>query len=92
MQPVYFDWKSDEYPEMNFGTSRSFGLIAQDVEKVLPEMVTEDARGFKAVKYSQLPLLLLEAVRELKAENDSLRSELEAIRARLGVEVRDERK
>jgi hypothetical protein len=51
-------------------------LIAQDVEKVMPELVTQDDRSFKAVKYSQLPLLLLQAVRELKAENDNLREEM----------------
>ena len=62
---------------MHLGTSRSFGLIAQEVEKVLPELVTTDERGFKAVKYSQLPLLLLQAVRELKAENDGLRKQVE---------------
>ena len=77
LEPVHFDWKTEDYPELHLGTSRSFGLIAQEVEKVLPELVTPDERGFKAVKYSQLPLLLLQAVRELKAENDSLRQKVE---------------
>ncbi len=77
LQPVHFDWKTEDYPELHLGTSRSFGLIAQEVEKVLPELVTTDERGFKAVKYSQLPLLLLQAVRELKAENDGLRQQVE---------------
>ena len=62
---------------MHLGTGRSFGLIAQEVETVLPELVTSDERGFKAVKYSELPLLLLQAVRELKAENDGLRKQVE---------------
>jgi hypothetical protein len=57
-------------------------LIAQNVEKVFPNMVATDDRGYKAVNYSQLPLLLLQAVRELKAENDALKSELETLKAR----------
>ena len=44
---------------------------------VLPELVTSNESGFKAVKYSQLPLLLLQALRELHAENDGLRKQVE---------------
>jgi hypothetical protein len=83
IQPVHFDWRSDEYPDRKLGQARSFGLIAQEVERVLPDLVTEDEKGFKAVKYSQLPLLLLEAVRELKAQNDSLREEIEALKLKI---------
>jgi endosialidase-like protein len=76
LQPVHFNWRAAEFPDLNLGASTSFGLIAQDVEKVMPELVTEDAKGFKAVKYNEIPLMLLQAIRELKAENDSLREEL----------------
>jgi hypothetical protein len=78
LRPVHFDWRAEEYPERGFGASRSYGLIAQDVEAVLPELVTEDAEGYKAVRYSKLPLLLLQALRELKAENDGLGEQLRA--------------
>jgi len=57
---------------MHFGHSRSYGLIAQEVERVLPEMVAREEHGYQTVDYTRLPLLLLEAVRELKAENDRL--------------------
>ena len=53
-------------------------MIAQEVEKVFPEMVGVDARGYKTVNYSELPYLLLGAVRELKAENDTLQAKLKA--------------
>jgi len=66
LTPVNFSWKAEEFPEMHFGHSRSYGLIAQEVERVLPE------HGYQTVDYTRLPLLLLEAVRELKAENDRL--------------------
>ena len=49
------------------------GLIAQDVEQVLPELVVTNDDGFKAVDYSELPLLTIQAVKDLKAENDALR-------------------
>lgn len=76
LQPVHFDWRTSEYPEYHFGSGRNSGLLAQEVEKVFPEMVTADARGFKMVNYSELPYLTLAAIRELKSENDSLRGQL----------------
>jgi hypothetical protein len=39
-------------------------------------MVTTDERGFKQVNYSELPYLMLEAIRELKMENDSLKDQI----------------
>lgn len=76
LQPVHFDWRTDQFPDRHFGSERSFGLIAQDVEKVLPELVTEDDKGYKAVNYNELQLLTVQAVRELKEENDLLRATL----------------
>ena len=84
LQPVHFYWRADEYASKHFGTSESFGLIAQEVEKVLPELVTTDEHGYKAVRYSALPLHMLQAIKELKAENDALRQRLEQIEAMLG--------
>ncbi|MBZ5543879.1 MAG: tail fiber domain-containing protein [Acidobacteriia bacterium] len=78
LKPVHFYWKADEFPEMHFGRERSYGLIAQEVEKLFPEMVGQDERGYKTVDYTRLPLLLLQAVRELKAENERLRDQMQS--------------
>jgi endosialidase-like protein len=83
LQPVDFYWRTAEYPEKSFGSSRSFGLVAQEVEQVLPELVTEDEKGFKAVRYHKLPLLMLQGLKELKAENDFLKHRLEEQESRL---------
>jgi len=76
LQPVHFEWDAEQYPDYHFGPGRNSGLLAQDVEKVFPEMVAVDAHGFKMVNYSELPYLTLVAIRELKTENDSLRAQL----------------
>jgi hypothetical protein len=81
VRPVHFDWKADEYPERNFGQSRSFGLIAQEVEQVFPNLVTADAEGMKAVRYNELPFLMLQAIRELKASNDAMKTTSDGLRA-----------
>ncbi len=83
LQPVHFDWNVEQYPDYHFGPGRNSGLIAQDVEKVFPELVGVDAHGYKTMNYSELPYLTLAAIRELKTENDSLRAQLAAMEARL---------
>jgi hypothetical protein len=76
LTPVTYNWRADEHPEYHFGKERTSGLVAQEVEKVFPGMVGTDDRGYKAVNYSQLPLMLLQALKELKADSDHRESEL----------------
>jgi len=81
LEPVRYAWRADEFPERGFGAGRSTGLIAQDVERVLPELVTMEADGYKAVSYSDLPLLAIQAIKELKEKNDALERRLAALEA-----------
>lgn len=60
---VYFDWRSEEYPDWNFEQRHDIGVIAQEVEKVFPEAVRTDDKGFKAVAYSKLVPPLIEAAK-----------------------------
>jgi len=53
--------------------ARGTGLIAQDVAKVLPEAVVEDADGMLSVAYGNLVGLLVQAVKELQAEVEELK-------------------
>ena len=76
LQPVHFYWRADEFPEHHFGDGQAYGLIAQEVEQVLPELVVTHEDGYKAVDYSKLPLLTIQAVKELKAENDDLKAKV----------------
>ena len=39
LQPVHYFWRAEDFPARHFGKSQSYGLIAQDVEQVLPELV-----------------------------------------------------
>jgi hypothetical protein len=62
---------------------QTYGLFAQDVAEVLPELVSTDAGGYQAVDYSKLPLLAMQAIKELKEKNDALEGRLAEIEARL---------
>ena len=68
---VSFDWndKSDF-------TGRDIGVIAQDIEKVLPELVRENTNGYKAVRYEKIVALLIEAVKEQQSQIDDLKLDL----------------
>ena len=54
--------------------------LAQDVEKELPELVSEDKDGYKAVSYTKLTAVLVEAVKELKAQSEKQQAEIERLR------------
>lgn len=52
--------------------TRHVGLIAQELEKVLPEAVSTDADGYKSVNYNNTVALLFEAIREINTKIDSI--------------------
>ena len=74
---VLFDWKKSYLDQRGgedgyFVRKKDVGVIAQEVEKVLPEAVAQRADGVKAVKYDRLTCLLIEAVKQLQDKVDSL--------------------
>ena len=75
LQGVSYDWKVDEYPEKGFTKNRQIGFIAQDVEKVFPELVQTDNNGYKAVYYTQMVPVLLEAMKEQQKEISELKKQ-----------------
>jgi len=76
LQGVSYEWKTDEYPDVGMTEGKQIGLVAQDVEKEIPELVSEDKDGYKAVSYTKLTAVLVEAVKELKTENQSQKKRL----------------
>ena len=51
------------------------GVIAQEVELIVPEVVQNNQDGYKSVAYGNLVGVLIEAIKELRAEIKSLKSE-----------------
>jgi hypothetical protein len=75
---ISFSWKAD--PNKN----RSIGFIAQEFEKVIPELVfTNESDGYKGINYAEVSAVLVEAIKELKAENDRLKAENEQVISRI---------
>ena len=67
-----FDWIPMEGIHENEG--HDIGVIAQEVERIIPEVVTTRDNGYKAVKYEKMVALLIEAIKDLSKEIDSLKN------------------
>lgn len=79
LQGVSFEWDRETFKDKNFKSGKQIGLIAQDVEQVFPELVNTDAEGYKSLQYEKLTAVLVEAVKELKAQNQELMERVEKL-------------
>ncbi len=82
LRGVTYHWK-----DPSRGKDLEMGLIAQEVEKIFPELVGTDGEGWKTMQYERLVSPLVEAVKELKADNDNLRAGLKAANDKEAAEI-----
>jgi hypothetical protein len=68
-----FDWKS-EHKDLHGFEGHDVGVIAQEIEVIMPEVVTTRDSGYKAVKYEKLVPLLIEAIKDLQKQIDELKN------------------
>lgn len=82
LQPIQFTWNRIENPHCSDTTTvkrtllsedvdyerQHYGFLAQDVQKLYPELVQEDGDGYLSINYIELIPLLVQAVQELSAE------------------------
>ena len=87
LQGVTYNWKVSEFPERYFNDKKQIGIIAQELEKIYPELVETDAKGYKTVDYSKIAPILIESIKEqqqqIKGQQeqiDLLKSQLEEIK------------
>ncbi len=68
LRGVSFVWKENG--------RKTYGLIAQEVEKILPELVHTDTNGYKSVEYGNLVAFLIEGIKSQQAEIDTLKNQV----------------
>ncbi len=71
IQGIEFDWIEKE--EVHGNSGHDIGVIAQEIEKILPDVVTTRDNGYKAVKYEKIVPLLIEAIKDLSKQVDGLK-------------------
>ncbi len=82
LRGVNFNWNTSAFPQRMFSDKRTLGFIAQEVEKVLPEIVqTENtAEGYKSVQYDKVVALLVEAIKEQQKQINQLKKQVKKLR------------
>ena len=80
LRPVTYKWIDN-----TFDKDVHAGFIAQEVEQIIPEIVGEDNLGFKSIKTESYVPLLVNAIQELKSENNSLKSELSTMKSEITI-------
>ena len=87
---VTFNWDKTIAKNKNASTTLQYGFIAQEIEKVIPELVSEDSDGYNTVNYIGVIPVLTQAMQEqqkeieqLKDENKKLNETVEALLKRV---------
>ena len=76
---VEYFMRTDEFPSKHFDQKLQVGLIAQEVEKVLPQVVQTDKDGYKAVDYAKVVPLLVEGIKEQQKQIDQQKQRINAL-------------
>jgi len=73
---VIFDWNKDVVTSKKFDDKKNIGFIAQDVEEIIPEVVTTDENGDKSINYGNITSVLVEAIKEQQKQIEELKAQL----------------
>lgn len=68
-----------------FPEGTQYGMIAQEIQEILPELVAEDNAGYMSINYDGFVPILIQAVKEVSAEKESLETELSELSAQYEV-------
>ena len=82
LQPVRYIYKKDNPRELN-STEAQVGFVAQEVQKIFPEAVTEGEDGYLDFNIHSINVAMVNAVKELNNENNQLKKKIEDLEKRL---------
>lgn len=74
---VTYNWRTDEFPQFKLSEGTELGVIAQDIQKIFPEVVNTDDEGYLSVEYSHLVPVLIEAIKAQQLIIDDYKSKLD---------------
>jgi hypothetical protein len=83
IQGVSFNWKTKEFKERKFPGGKHYGVVAQEIEKVLPEVVVDGSHGEKRVAYLEMIPILIEAVKEQQKIIEKQNKDMEELKAKV---------
>lgn len=65
LNPVFYDWDRNNPKATSFEDKHQVGFIAQEVEKVLPEVVNKGGDGYRSLEYGKMVAVVVDAVKTL---------------------------
>ena len=83
LNPVNYDMRGDAFPSKGFNDKKQWGFIAQEVEKIMPELIHADKDGYRSMNYTGIIPLLTKAVQEQQTEMDKQQKEIDQLKAQL---------
>ena len=83
LYPVNYDWRQDEFKNKGFNDKKQWGFIAQEVEKIMPELIHADKDGYRSMNYTGIIPLLTKAVQEQQTEMEKQQKEIDQLKAQL---------
>ena len=81
LRGVRYEWNALGVQHGGTAGASQVGVIAQEIEKIYPELVSTDKDGYKAVNYAQLTPVLIEALKEQQAQIEVLKAQNAALKA-----------
>ena len=78
LRGVSFKWKS----EAKMGKGRYYGMVAQEVKKVTPELVGGAPDGMLSVRYTDMVGLLVEAIKEQQSKMEAMEKRIKKLEAK----------
>jgi hypothetical protein len=83
LNPVNYDWRNDEFKNKGFNDKKQWGFIAQEVEKVMPELVGADDDDYLTLNYNGFVPLLTKAMQEQQTEIENQQKEIDELKTQL---------
>jgi hypothetical protein len=91
---IEFEFTNQNYPNMTLPEGKNIGFVAQQIEKIVPEVVVTGENGLKSVSYQNLTALIVEGVKDQQNQLNTLKTdfsdlkfttegEIETLKARL---------
>lgn len=80
LRGVSYFWRNSEFPNRDFDKDKQIGVIAQEVEKVYPELIHTDNEGFKSMDYMSLSAVLLEATKQQQIILEKQQEEIDMLK------------
>lgn len=77
---VSYDMRTKEFESRSFSENRQIGLIAQDIEKVVPSLVSTKTDGYKAVNYDGVIPILIEGIKEQQETIEQQQSQIDELK------------